>query len=320
LLTALASSYHTVVAARFLAGLPHGAFFGIAALVATSLAGPERRAWAVARVLLGLMIANVIGVPIATALGQHLGWRSAFVLVALIGVATILALRSWVAESAAPHGASLRTELRVLRRPQVWLTLGVGAIGFGGMFAVYSYITPTLTSLAGMRATTVPFVLAVWGLGMVAGNIVGGWLADRGVVRAMLITLATTAVFLALFTVTSRYAVAATATAFLLGTTVAMGPALQVRLMDVAADAQTITAALVHSAFNAANALGPWLGGLALASGFGWTAPAWVGVALAIGGIVMLGGSVLVERFEVTTKASPATALPASFEPLKECA
>jgi DHA1 family inner membrane transport protein len=285
-----------LLAARFLAGLPHGAYFGVASVVAATLAGPSRRAWAVARVLLGLTVANVVGVPAATWLGQALGWRSAFIAVGAIGVLTMLALVRWLPSIAMSGDSSLRTEVRALGRAQVWLTLAIAAIGFGGMFAVYSYITPTLTNLAGMNASRVPLVLAVWGVGMVVGNLVGGWLADRGAMRAMAIALVATALSLALFSVTSSNAIAATATAFLLGSGLAIAPALQLRLMDLAPDAQSLTAALMHSAFNAANAIGPWLGGMVIAAGFGWRAPSWVGVGLALGGLGILGTSLLLER------------------------
>ena len=303
-LTAFASSYHTLLAARFLAGLPHGAYFGVASVVAATLAGPNRRAWAVARVLLGLTVANVVGVPAATWLGQLLGWRSAFIAVGGIGLLTVLALFRWLPSIAVSEATSLRTELRALGRVQVWLALGIAAIGFGGMFAVYSYITPTLTTLAGMSASRVPLVLAVWGVGMVVGNLLGGWLADRGAMRTMAIALLATAFSLALFTVTSSNAIAATATAFLLGSGLVIAPALQLRLMDLAPDAQSLTAALMHSAFNAANAIGPWLGGLVLAAGYGWTAPSWVGVGLALAGLGILGASALLER---TTRRRGAT-------------
>ena len=310
-LTAFATGYNTLLAARFLAGLPHGAYFGVASVVAAALAGPTRRAWAVARVLLGLTVANVVGVPAATWLGQALGWRSAFIAVGCIGLLTMLALFRWLPSVPADAGSSLRSEVRALGRTQIWLTLGIAAIGFGGMFAVYSYISPTLTNLAGMSAAKVPLVLAVWGVGMVAGNLAGGWLADRGAMRAMAIALVATAASLALFTVTSSNAISATATAFLLGSGLAIAPALQLRLMDLAPDAQSLTAALMHSAFNAANAIGPWLGGMVLAAGFGWRAPAWVGVALAVAGLAILGASALLQR-ATNRRTADVAALPES--------
>src|SRR3954447_7005551 len=173
LLSALAPTYWLLIAARFVAGLPHGAYFGVAALVAADLAGPERRARAVSRVLLGLSVANVVGVPPATWLGQTLGWRTAFAAAALLAAATAVSVRRVVPWTAADPHATLRRELGALRRPQVWLALGTDAIGGGGMFAVYSYISPILTGRAGLAEGLVPIILGVWGLGMVVGNVVG---------------------------------------------------------------------------------------------------------------------------------------------------
>lgn len=317
LFSALAPNYPMLLAARFLAGVPHGAFFGIASLVAASLAGERRRAWAVARVFMGLTVATVVGVPLATGIGQQLGWRSVFAAVAAIGALTAFAISRWVPTVPVAGGASIRTELGALRRPQVWLTLGVGAVGYGGMFAVYSYLGPTLGALAGMHASFMPIVLAVWGLGMVAGAFIGGWLAQRNAIRALFVVLVATTTLMALFIVTSAHVVTAIATIFLMGSCSAIVPPLQVRLMDVAGDAQSLAAALVHSAFNCANAIGPWLSGLAIAAGFGWTAPAWVGVALALGGLALLGWSVLLHRRgrrkvrAVAAPRIPLTSLPA---------
>ena len=296
LLSAAAPSYHALVAARFLAGVPHGAFFGVAALVAATAAGPQRRAWAVSRVMLGLSIATVVGVPAATWLGQTVGWRSAFLAVAVIALAAVAAMSRALGPEAAVRGADVRTELGALRRPLVWLTLAVAAIGLGGLFAVYGYITPTLTERAGMSDAVVPLVLAVWGMGMVAANLLSGPLFDRRLVASIYLTLVAFAGTLVLFTVLSARPVTAVLGVFLLGIGFALGPGLQTRLMDVAGDAQTLAAALHHGAFNTANALGPWLAGIALAHGAGWTAPAWIGVALALCGLVILTVSVAVER------------------------
>lgn len=286
LLCAIASSYEMVVAARFLAGLPHGAYFGIASLVAASLAPPDKRAQAVARMMLGLSTANIVGVPFATWVGQVAGWRAAFVVVAAIGIATAMLCRLTLSPIPAPENASPLTELGALKRGQVWLTLGIAAIGFGGVFAVYSYITPMLTEVAGMREAQVPLVLSVIGMGMVAGSLFGGWLADRGVMRAIWITLALNVLSLGLIPLTAHSADAVTINMFFVGfAALSMGPVLQTRLMDVAADAQALAAALNHSAFNTANALGAWLGGLAIAAGLGWTSTGPIGALLAIAGL-----------------------------------
>jgi DHA1 family inner membrane transport protein len=296
LLSALAPTYGLLVGARFLAGLPHGAYFGVAALVAADLAGPERRARAVSRVLLGLSVANVVGVPFATWLGQTLGWRTAFAAAALLAAATAMSVLRVIPWTQADPDATLRRELGALRRPQVWLALATGAIGGGGMFAVYSYISPILTGRSGVGAALVPVVLAVWGLGMVCGNVVGGRLMDWRPIPSMYGAFALLAVVFALFTLTSQTPVTAIATVFLLGGGLILPTGLQTRLMDVSADAQTLGAALNHSAFNMANALGAWLGGVVLTAGLGLTAPMWVAVALTLGGMVMFSVALALER------------------------
>ncbi|WP_372511696.1 MFS transporter [Nocardia amikacinitolerans] len=302
--TVLAPNFESLVVARFVSGLPHGAYFGVASLAAATLAPAGQRAKAVAAVMLGLSAANVVGVPAATWLGQHLGWRDAFVVVALIGIATVAALARFVPELTGVKTTDPRTELGALRRSQVLLTLAVGAVGFGGMFAVYTYITTTLTDVAGMSIGFVPLVLMLFGLGMVAGNIVGGVLADRGVDRAVFVAMIAMALVLAGFVAAAHNPFTAAAGAFLVGATgAALAPALQTRLMDVAADAQTLAAALNHAALNIANAAGAWLGGLVIAAGLGYTAPAAVGAGLAVIGTLLFALTVLLSRG--TTPARP---------------
>ncbi|WP_245925947.1 MFS transporter [Nocardia nova] len=284
----LAPAFPALVAARFVAGLPHGAYFGVASLAAASLAPVGQRAKAVAAVMLGLSAANVVGVPAATWLGQGLGWRDAYVVVAVIGLATVFAITRFVPDLHGVRVTDPRTELTALRRPQVLLTLLVGAVGFGGMFAVYTYITSTLTDVAGMGQGLVPIVLALFGLGMVAGNIGGGVLADRGVDRSVFVALIAMVVILAAFVAAAHNPFTAAAGAFLVGASgAALAPGLQTRLMDVAHDAQTLAAALNHAALNIANAAGAWLGGLVIAAGLGYTAPAVVGAGLAVAGVVL---------------------------------
>ena len=307
-LSALAPGFATLAAARFASGLPHGAYFGIAALVAASLVPPARRARAVARVMLGLTVANIVGVPLATLLGQQLGWRSTYWAVAVVAALAVAAVTRCVPSSAPVPGASPRRELGALRRPQVWLTLLVAAVGFGGFFAVYSYIVPTLTDVAGYPEAGVPFALALFGIGMTVGTELGGRLADRSLVRTIVLGLGATAAVLLAFPLTAR-SVASVSVAILLiaGSGSLCLPALQTRLMDVAGDAQSLAAAGQHAALNVANALGAWLGGLVIAAGFGFTAPAVVGALLALAGLGVLAASVLLERRE---------SLPASSDPV----
>lgn len=294
--SALAPGYASLSAMRLLTGLPHGTYFGVAALVAAALAPPGRRARAVGWVMLGLTTATLVGVPIAAALGEHFGWRAAFVFVGLIAVAAVVMVRLWVPAMPASHGASPLRELGALARKQVWFTLGIGAIGFGGMFAVFSYIKPTLIEVAGMPPVLMPFVLSLFGLGMVAGNIVGSRMADKALMPTVGKVLLWSIVVLALFVPAAHHPVSAAFATFFLGTLVAIGPALQIRLMDVAGEAQTLAAALNHSAFNAANALGAWLGGVGIAAGLGWTSTGWVGVLLGIGGVGMFAWALVSER------------------------
>jgi DHA1 family inner membrane transport protein len=296
--SALAPGYLSLNVLRFLSGLPHGTYFGVAALVAASLAPPGKRASAVGLVMLGLTGATLAGVPIASMLGQHFGWRAAFVFVGAIAVAAVLMLRLGVPHIPPQRDASPARELQALRNKHVWLTLGIGAIGFGGMFAVFSYIKPTLIEVAGLPLARVPMVLALFGAGMVAGNVVGSRLADRSLMRTIGGLLAWSVVVLGGFVFAAHHAVTAACATFLVGTIVAIGPALQIRLMDVAGEAQTLAAALNHSAFNMANALGAWLGGVAISEGLGWTSTGWVGVVLALAGLGVFGLALRAERRE----------------------
>ena len=302
--SAIANDYGTVIAARFLAGLPHGAYFGIASLVAASLVPPDKRAQAVGRMMLGLSLANLAGVPFATWIGQIAGWRAAFGIVAGLGLVTALLCRVTLTAMPAAAGASPLTELGALRRVQVWLTLGIAAIGFGGLFAVYSYITPLLTNVTGTPETTVPALLAFIGAGMVCGTLFGGWLADQGIMRAIGLLLLLNFVTLGMFAVTAHSLPAVAINMFMMGFVgLSIGPGLQTRLMDVAADAQALAAALNHSAFNTANALGAWLGGLSIAAGYGWTSTGPIGALLAAGGFLVFLVALALERRTVAVRA-----------------
>jgi MFS transporter, DHA1 family, inner membrane transport protein len=298
LASVLAPSYGTLMIARFVAGLPHGAYFGVAALAATHLMGRQNRAKAVAHVMCGLTVATVIGVPLASWLGQALGWRSAFGLVVAIGAITLTAL--WFglpAQLRSMHVTSPLTELAALKRVQVWLALAVGMIGFGGMFAVYTYISTTMTDVAGLPRALVPLALMVFGAGMVVGNLVGGRLADQSVIRALYLSMSALGIILAVFALASHNPWTALPVLFGIGAAgSAVAPALQTRLMDVAHGAQTLAAALNHSALNIGNATGAWVGGLVIAAGFGYTAPAAAGALLAAAGIAVLTVSVALQR------------------------
>ncbi len=296
-LTALAHSTETVMLSRFIAGLPHGAYFGVGALVAAELAGPSRRASAVAQMMLGLTLATVVGVPLATWLGQQFGWRTGFEFSALIAFLTVAVVILYIPKIQVQATASIKTELAGLKNVQMWLTLGVGAIGFGGMFSVYSYVSPILTEYTGANIEVVPVALAIWGVGMVIGGLVAGWLADRYLNKTIVGILVSSALafVLASFMLSDLYT--AFLALFLIGLTVmGLGGTLQTRLMDVAGEAQAVAASLNHSAFNLANALGAFLGGWVLSHGMGWLAPVWVGFVLSLGGLIILLFAFAVEK------------------------
>ena len=296
-LTALAHSTETVMLSRFIAGLPHGAYFGVGALVAAELAGPSRRASAVAQMMLGLTLATVVGVPLATWLGQQFGWRTGFEFSALIAFLTVAVVILYIPKIQVQATASIKTELAGLKNVQMWLTLGVGAIGFGGMFSVYSYVSPILTEYTGANIKVVPVALAIWGAGMVIGGLVAGWLADRYLNKTIVGILVSSALafVLASFMLSDLYT--AFLALFLIGLTVmGLGGTLQTRLMDVAGEAQAVAASLNHSAFNLANALGAFLGGWVLSHGMGWLAPVWVGFVLSLGGLIILLFAFAVEK------------------------
>ena len=306
--SALAPTFGALGALRFASGLPHGAYFGVASLVAAGMAGPAGRARAVGRIMLGLTVATLFGTPIATWTGQLLGWRTAFAVVGALGAVTVGLVAHYVPKDRLQRGAGPLRELGALREPQVWLTLGMAAVGFGGMFAVFSYITPTLVEVSGIPHVFVPFVLMVFGAGMIVGNLVGPSLADRALLPTIGGVLVWNMTILALFSVTAHLAWAAVLCVFLIGTGFAVVPAFQTRLMDVGKEAQTLAAALNHSAFNIANALGAWLGGVVIAAGYGWASTGWVGALLALAGLGVFAVSLALERSTRATSATPAVA------------
>ncbi|SDR55517.1 MFS transporter, DHA1 family, inner membrane transport protein [Paraburkholderia fungorum] len=294
--TSLSHNYTLTILSRFIAGLPHGAYFGLAALAAASLVPPNKRGVAIAKVMLGLSVANVIGVPAATWLGQLLGWQSCFAAVAVIAAITAGLIAYALPALPKPAHASPLSELGALRRPQVLLTLLASAVGFGGVFSAYTYAASTLTHVTGLAPHEVPWVLAVIGVGMVLGNIVCGWLADRWLKQTMIGMYAFSALILIGYVFAAPYLWAIVPMLFGVGIGSALTPAFQSRLMDVAQDAQALAAALNHSAFNVANAAGAWLGGLVIAAGWGWQSTGGVGALLAISGIGVLAVSFVLEK------------------------
>ena len=317
LVIAAADTYPTVMAARFLAGVPHGAFFGIGSVVAASLVSHQRRTAAVAAILGGLGVANVVGVPVATLLGQRFSWHLPYLLVGLIAAVTVGAIAIWLPHQPPSGEESMRTEMQALRRVQVWLALLIGVVGFGGMFAMYSFITPTMTELAGLEERHIPWVLAAYGVGMVAGMVLSGRVANRvGVLRGIIGALGLIAVLLGVFGFAARTLWLAVVLVFVLGLLPSIVvPLLQTRLMDVAHEGQSLAAALNHSTLNTANALGAWLGSLVLAAGWGYGAPSLVGAGLAVLGVGVAVSSALLERRDRAAVVPTAAGHPAAVTP-----
>ncbi|MFG2935101.1 MFS transporter [Streptomyces sp. NPDC048282] len=305
-LSALAPGYDSLLAARFLSGLPHGAFFGVGAVVATGLVAPERKARSVSLMFMGLTVANIAGVPVATLMGQHLGWRATFLGVSLIGVAAMAAVYFLIHPTHTPAPASgLRGELTALRSLPVWLALATTVVGFGALFSAYSYITPMLTHSAGYAEASVTLLLALFGVGATIGNLVGGRLADHAMRGTLFGGLASMVAVLLLFPVLMRAEWSAALAVVLLGIAAFItGSPLQLMVMERAAAGPSLASSANQAAFNLANAGGAWIGGAALAAGFGATSPALAGAALAILGLGVAAVAFAVDRRQ---SAPPAT-------------
>lgn len=293
---ALAPTYPAMLAFRFLAGLPHGAYFGVASLVAASLVPANRRTWAVSMVMLGLTTATLVGVPAASFMGQSVGWRWGFGIAGLLALATALLIWRFAPQDRPAPGANPLRELAALANRQVLLTLATAAIGCGGFFAVYTYVASTLQTVTLAPDWAEPFVFFVFGLGMVGSTLVIGRIADRGLMATAAGCLAASMTFLFLFPFAAHDLWLMAACVFMIGASSALGLALQTHLMDVAGEAQTMAAAANHAAFNAGNALGPALASVAVTAGYGFAAAGFVGAGLALAGLVMLGVMVWDQR------------------------
>ncbi|AFH90299.2 MFS transporter [Corynebacterium pseudotuberculosis] len=287
-LTFFASSFSVLIVARVIAGLPQGAFFSVASLAVASLAPEGQRGRSLAFVGMGLPLATVLGVPAAQALGHATSWHAAYLLVTIVGVVTLGLLWFLMPHMTKMKPTSPLTELGALARGQVWASLLIGSVGFGGMFAVYTYISWTMTQQAGLQENLMWLVLMAYGIGMIAGNWLGGRLSDWSVEYGIFWALIAIVVTLAGFFFTSHNAVLATINFGLIGLSGSLLiPSLQIRLMDVAGQAQTLAAALNQSALNIANAAGAQFGGIVIAAGYGYSAPALAGAALGIAAIIL---------------------------------
>lgn len=305
-LTAVAPDYGLAMAGRIIAALCHGAFFGIGAVVAAELVEPARKGRAIALMFTGLTAANVLGVPFGTFLGQQLGWRSTFWAIVAIGVVAFLGIALLVPaprEPAAP--VSLRGELRAFRSAQVWLSLGVTVLAYGGMFGAFTYIAYTLTEVSGFASSAVPWLLVLFGLGLVVGNAVGGRLADRSIDGTLLAFIALLVVVLAAFGAVAGSQPATIVILVLMG---GFGfgtvPGLQSRIMTYAGGAPTLASGANIGAFNVGNALGAWAGGVGIAAGLGYTSPIWIGAAITASSLVLMAIAAVLARRVVAPAAT----------------
>jgi DHA1 family arabinose polymer transporter-like MFS transporter len=288
--SALAPNFELLMLSRFMAGLPHGAFFGVGAVVAMRLAAEGKTASAVATMFSGLALASVIGVPIGTWLGHNVSWRLVFIIVAAIGLLTVVSLKKLVPFFEAPQGGSFRQDLRIFRNPRLWLALAITSIGTGGFFAYISYIAPLLTEATGFSADAIPMVMTVVGVGMTAGVLIGGKLADRvPPLPGLLILLGTMATLLFLNGVMIHSQPAMLLLAFGTGANaLALGPSIQMLLIQNSKGAEMLGSSLGQSGFNIGNAIGALLGGLPLTLGYSYVAPQWVAGSLAVCGVALV--------------------------------
>jgi len=290
LVSANAPTYEVMLLGRILAALTHGAFFGIGSVVAASLVAPEKKAGAIAMMFAGLTTANVLGVPFGTLLGQQLGWRATFWAISVIGVLALVGMATLVPpQPVSATDAGLRGELGAFRSGQVWLSLLVTVLGFGGMFGAFTYIAYTLTEVSGFASSTVPWLLVLFGVGLFVGNWVGGRAADRSVPGTLTVVLATLAVVMGGFALTASSPVLAVVGLVLMGGFgFATVPGLQMRIMTYAGSAPTLASGANIAAFNVGNAAGAWLGGLTITAGLGYASTIWDGAALSLGALVVL--------------------------------
>jgi DHA1 family inner membrane transport protein len=307
--SALMPNFDTLVIVRFLSGLPHGAYFGVASVVAGRLVAADRRSSAMAVVFAGLTIANVIGVPLTTLIGQHFGWRLAFWLVAAIEVGAAFAIFTFVPRAAADSHDNaepirLTHELGAFREKQIWLSLGIATVGGGALFCTFSYITPMMTHLAGFHESEITPLLVLFGLGMTGGNLVGAHFADRSLMRTIYVALTCESLVAFLFFFAAHDKITALFGLFLFPfCALAILPALQNRIVSLAGGAPNLAAASIHAAFNIANSIGAWVGGAVIAAGLGYSAPNLAAAGIAVMGLALAIFSGLLERRTRLTRA-----------------
>ncbi|WP_447946662.1 MFS transporter [Microbacterium lacticum] len=320
LISALAPTYEVMLIGRIVAALCHGAFFGVGAVVASDMVAEDKKAGAISLMFAGLTVANVVGIPFGTFVGQQFGWRATFWAITAIGIITFLGIQLLVGKSPAPPTGNLRQELGVLRRPQVLLSATVSILTFGAVVGAYTYIAFTLTEVTGFATSTVPWLLLLFGVGTFIGNLVGGRLADWSLDRSLLTILVALIVTLTGFALTASIVVTTPVAMFLLGAVgFATAPGLQLRIMRFAGDAPTVASGANIAALNIGNAVGAWLGGVTIAAGLGFVSPLYVGAALAVVALLVFAPTTLAARrltsAETTTATSPTPAADVTPQP-----
>lgn len=288
-LSIIAPDYNVLFASRFLSGLPHGAFFGVGAVVASRLADKGKEAQAISIMFAGLTIANLIGVPIGTYIGHHFIWRYTFVLIAIVGLLTFLAIYLWMPNLEKGESVNMKTQLQFFKKTEAWLIIGITAIGFGGLFAWISYIAPLLINVSKFSPEDVSTILILAGLGMVVGNFVGGKLADKyspaPTVLALLFVMVLDLLMVYFFSFNQYISLFLT---FLTGAiSFSVIAPIQMLMIKTAKDAEMIASAALQGSFNIGNALGAFLGGLPLAAGYNFASPNLIGIAMAMTGMVI---------------------------------
>ncbi|PCK28723.1 MULTISPECIES: MFS transporter [Rhodococcus] len=311
LMSALAPSYEVMMGGRIVAALCHGAFFGIGSVVAADMVAPNKRAGAIAMMFAGLTIANVLGVPFGTLLGQQLGWRSTFWAITVIGVIALIGIAALVPTTpASTTGGGLRGELGAFRNKQVWLSIAITILGYGGMFGAFTYIAFTLTEVTGFATSSVPWLLILFGSGLFVGNFLGAKAADRSLTKALVWILAILTVVLIVFAATAESKVMTVISLFFMGAFgFATVPGLQMRIMNYALAAPTMASGANIAAFNVGNALGAWLGGITIAAGLGFTSPIWMGAAVTVAGLLVLLVAAKIDRPAASEPSTPTTSL-----------
>ncbi|WP_433472880.1 MFS transporter [Spirillospora sp. CA-142024] len=315
LISAVAPVFAVMLIGRVVASLAHGAFFGIGSVVAAELVAPEKKAGAISMMFTGLTVANVIGVPLGTFVGQTAGWRVTFLIVAALGVLGLAGVAKLVPDVPKPEGVRLRHEVAAFKNTQVVLAMAMTVLGFGGVFAAITYIAPMMTEVSGFAESAVTWLLVVFGLGMVAGNLIGGRFADRKLMPMLYTALGGLALVLLLFTFLASGKAASVVAVFLIGLLgFATVPPLQKRVLDHAHGAPTLASAANIGAFNLGNALSAWLGGLVISAGLGYTAPKAVGAVLAAAALVL---AVISHRLEQHRTRTTAPSTSANLGPAK---